>query len=58
MKKLKAVLQQSTSDCGSACIATILQYYGKTVSTKKIREEAGTDASGTSGLGIVKASEK
>jgi len=58
MKKLKAVLQQSTSDCGSACIATILQYYGKTVSSRKIREAAGTDASGTSGLGIVKAAEK
>ncbi|MCR4736283.1 MAG: hypothetical protein K5829_14905 [Treponema sp.] len=58
MPRIKPILQQSSSDCGSACIATILDYYGKTVSLRKICEEAGTDAIGTSGLGIVKASQK
>ncbi len=58
MSKIKPILQQGASDCGSACIATILDYYGKTVSLRKICEEAGTDGAGTSGLGIIKASKK
>ncbi len=57
MKKLKPILQKGTSDCGSACIATILAYYGKTVPVEKISEAAGTDRIGTSGVGIVKACE-
>ncbi len=58
MAKIKPILQQFSSDCGSACIATILDYYGKTVSLRKISEEAGTDSAGTSGLGIIKAAQK
>lgn len=57
MKKIKTVLQQGTSDCGCACIATILQYYGKSVALRKISEIAGTDRNGTSGVGIIKAME-
>lgn len=58
MINIKPVLQQGSSDCGVACIATILQYYGKSVSLRKIYEEAGTDQAGTSGLGIIKAAQK
>lgn len=58
MNKIKPILQQGTSDCGCACIATILNYYGKEVSLRKITEEAGTDKIGTSGLGIIKAAQK
>lgn len=58
MAKIKSILQHDESDCGCACIASILYFYGKTVSINKIREEAGTDKVGTSGLGIIKASEK
>lgn len=58
MMRIKPVLQQGRSDCGVACIATILQYYGKSVSLRKIYEEAGTDRAGTSGLGIIKAAQK
>lgn len=55
MQKIKIILQQGPSDCGCACIATVLNYYGKSVSLKKIIDVAGTDKSGTSGVGIVKA---
>lgn len=58
MSKIKPILQQNSSDCASACIATILDYYGKEVSLRKISEEAGTDGAGTSGLGIIKAARK
>ena len=56
--KVKAILQQGSSDCASACLATILDYYGKTVSLRKISSEAGTDGAGTSGYGIIKAAQK
>ena len=58
MSSIKAILQQGTSDCGVACVATVLDYYGKSVSLRKIYEEAGTDKTGTSGLGIIKAAQK
>ena len=58
MIRIKSVLQQGNSDCGVACIATILQFYGKNVSLRKIYEEAGTDSAGTSGLGIIKAAQR
>jgi ATP-binding cassette subfamily B protein len=58
MPRIKPILQQGESDCGSACIATILNYYGKTVSLRKICEAAGTDRAGTSGLGLTRASQK
>lgn len=58
MSKIKVILQQYNSDCVCACIATILRYYGKSVPLRKIIEAAGTDNEGTSGLGIVEASQK
>lgn len=58
MSRIRPILQQGSSDCASACIATILDYYGKEVSIRKISEEAGTDGAGTSGLGIIKAAKK
>ena len=58
MGKIKNIIQHDESDCGIACISFVLHYYGKDVSIRKIREVAGTDKIGTSGLGIIKASEK
>lgn len=50
-------MQHDETDCGAACIASIAKYYGKRVSINRIRYYAGTDAMGTSGLGIVKGAE-
>ncbi len=55
MNKIKPVLQYDESDCGAACIATVLRYYGKNVPLRRIRAVAGTDRLGTSAKGIVKA---
>ena len=55
MSRIKQVLQHDESDCGSACVSIILQYYGKTEPLRKIRAVAGTDKIGTSGFGIAKA---
>ena len=57
MSRIKQVLQHDESDCGPACVSIILQYYGKTISLRKIRAVAGTDKIGTSGFGISKACE-
>lgn len=51
------ILQHDETDCGAACLATIAKHYGKTISINRIRMYAGTDAQGTSGLGIVRAAE-
>ena len=58
MGKIKKVLQHDESDCGAACISIILQYFGKTVPLRKIRNASGTDCAGTSGYGIIKGAEK
>ena len=50
-------MQHDETDCGAACIASVAKYYGKKVSINRIRFYAGTDAMGTSGLGIVKGAE-
>lgn len=58
MKKLSLVMQQDETDCAAACLASIAKYYGKNISINRIRYYAGTDIMGTSGVGIVKGSEK
>lgn len=57
MKKIPFVPQHDESDCGVACLASLLLYYGKYVSLRKIREHCGTDRDGTSGYGILKGAE-
>ncbi len=57
MKKTLFVPQHDESDCGVACLASLLLYYGKYVSLRSIREHCGTDREGTSGYGIVKGAE-
>lgn len=57
MKKIPFVPQHDESDCGVACLASVLLYYGKYVSLRKIREHCGTDKDGTSGYGILKGAE-
>lgn len=58
MARIKKILQHDRTDCGAACLAIILNYYGKSVPLRKIRIAAGTDSIGTSGLGIIKGAEK
>ncbi|MCH5279634.1 MAG: peptidase domain-containing ABC transporter [Christensenellaceae bacterium] len=52
------VRQHDTTDCGAACLSTILRHYGSFLPIAQIREIAGTDRMGTSAFGIVTAAEK
>ena len=51
------IKQHDYSDCGVACLATIVKQNGYQVSLAKIREIAGTDRRGTNVYGVIKAAE-
>ena len=59
-KKLKHirrtfVLQHDQSDCGVACLLSLIRYYGGENSLENLRNISGTNVSGTSLLGLSQA---
>ncbi|MUG94310.1 ATP-binding cassette domain-containing protein [Scytonema sp. UIC 10036] len=50
-------LQQSTSDCGAACLVMIGRYWGKRFSVNRVREIANVDRNGASLRGLAAAAE-
>jgi len=52
------VKQHDITDCGAACLASIVKYHGGNISIARLREYSGTGRDGTTGYGIVKALEK
>ena len=46
------MLQRYQSDCGVACLLSIIQYYGGTDSLERLRELSGTTTEGTTILGL------
>lgn len=62
-KKLKHirkihVLQRYHSDCGVACLLSIIQYYGGSESLERLREMSGTTEQNTSLLGLYQAAKQ
>ncbi|QXP63264.1 peptidase domain-containing ABC transporter [Polaribacter sp. HaHaR_3_91] len=57
-KKLQQTftLQHDQSDCGVACLLSIIQYYEGSNSLEKLRELSGTTKQGTTLLGLYQAS--
>ncbi|MDR3219432.1 MAG: peptidase domain-containing ABC transporter [Dysgonamonadaceae bacterium] len=57
LKQIKKtmVLQQDTSDCGVACLLSLIRFYGGDGSLEKLRELSGTSTQGTSLLGLYQA---
>ncbi|PSB62731.1 peptidase C39, partial [filamentous cyanobacterium CCP1] len=51
------VEQQSSSDCGAACLAMITRYWGKQIPLHILREQANVGRSGASLKSLAKASE-
>ena len=55
LKRLPVVRQQSETDCGAACLATICRYDGKYVSLNRMRELCRVGQSGTSMYNLMQA---
>ncbi len=51
-------LQQGQSDCGVACLSTILKYHNGSTTIERIRELSGTSKQGTTLLGLYHAAEQ
>jgi ABC-type bacteriocin/lantibiotic exporter with double-glycine peptidase domain len=56
-KKLQKTftLQHDQSDCGVACLLSLIQYYGSSNNLEKLRELSGTTKQGTTLLGLYQA---
>lgn len=52
------ILQQDQSDCGVACLLSLINYYEGTNSLEKLREISGTNTQGTTLLGLYEAASK
>lgn len=53
--KVPVVLQQASSDCGVACLASIINYYGGHYSLEQLRVLSGTAIQGTTVLGLIES---
>lgn len=52
------ILQQDQSDCGVACLLSLINYYTGTNTLEKLREISGTNTQGTTLLGLYEAASK
>jgi ATP-binding cassette, subfamily C, bacterial len=59
-KRLKTpqVLQYATTDCGIACLTSVLRFYGCWVSQEQVRESCAVGRDGSTALEIVQAARK
>ena len=60
MNKIKivkrcSVLQHDSTDCGAACLVSVIQFFGGISTIEKMRKLSGTTQSGTSMLGLYQA---
>ncbi len=53
--KKSSLLQHDSSDCGAACLVSIIRYYGGNSTIEKIRNLSGTTHSGSTMLGLYQA---
>ncbi len=49
------MLQHDSSDCGAACLVSVIRFFGGNSTIEKIRKLSGTSQSGTSLLGLYQA---
>jgi ATP-binding cassette subfamily B protein len=54
-RRVPVLHQVSAVECGAACLAMLLSYYGRKTSVSEIREHCGVGRDGLSALSIVKA---
>jgi len=54
-RRVPPVLQMTAIECGAACLAMILSYYGRKTRVAEVRDLYGVGRDGLSALGLVKA---
>ncbi len=54
-RRVPVLLQMNTVECGAACLAMILSYYGRKTRIAEVSEQCGVGRDGLSALDIVKA---
>jgi len=57
MKKIKHTQQHDQSDCGVACLRSVLRYFDSDASLERLREMSGTTQQGTTMLGLLQAAQ-
>jgi ATP-binding cassette subfamily B protein len=55
MKPTTFMQQQGESDCGVACLLSVIRFHGGDASLERLRELSGTSIQGTSLLGLQQA---
>lgn len=50
-----SLLQHDSTDCGAACLASVIRFYGGEAGIEKIRRLSGTSQAGTTMLGLYQA---
>lgn len=56
-KRIIPIRQRDLTDCGAACLAAVLGYFGNFQPVSRIRQMAGTDQRGTNIAGMIQAAE-
>ncbi len=54
-RRVPVLIQLSAVECGAACLAMLLSYYGRKTSVSEVRDRVGLGRDGLSALDIVKA---
>ncbi|HNW57410.1 MAG TPA: peptidase domain-containing ABC transporter [Bacteroidales bacterium] len=54
----KRVKQRDLTDCGAACLASIVAHFRYKIPVARIRQFAGTDKKGTNVLGLIEAADR
>src|SRR5947199_10034135 len=52
-RRIPFVQQTTATDCGAACLAMVLGYFGKSVNLNQVREATGVSRHGTSAFAIL-----
>jgi ATP-binding cassette, subfamily C, bacteriocin exporter len=53
-----SVYQHDSTDCGAACLASVIKYFGGNTNIERIRKLSGTTQAGTSMLGLYQAAKE